>query len=68
MKLENLLKQYRKDHALTQEEMAEKIGINRCLYNQIEKGKTKVSSKTIQKVAKALYLKPGYIVDMLKGE
>ena len=68
MKLENLLKQYRKDHALTQEEMAEKIGINRCLYNQIEKGKTKVRSKTIEKVAKALYLKPGNIVDMLKGE
>lgn len=68
MKLSDLLKRYRMDHALTQEEMAAKIGINRCLYNQIEKGKTKVSNKTIQKVAKALYLKPGYIVDMLKGE
>lgn len=68
MKLSDLLKRYRMDHALTQEEMAEKIGINRCLYNQIEKGKTKVSSRTIKKIAKALCLKPGIIVDMLKGE
>lgn len=68
MKLNELLKKYRQDHALTQEQMAEKIGINRCLYNQIENGKQDISSRTIQKIAKALSIKPDYIVDMIKGE
>ena len=68
MKLSELLKKYRKDHALTQEQTAAVIGINRCLYNQIEKGKTDISGRTIQKIAKALNTKPNYIVDMLKGE
>ena len=68
MKLKDLLKKYRKDHALTQEQLAKLIGINRCLCNQIEKGKTDIGNSTIQKIAKALNIKPNYIVDMLKGE
>ena len=68
MKLNELLRQYRKDHALSQEEMANQIGINRCLYNQIEKGKTSISGRTIKKIANTLNTKPSYIVDMLKGE
>ena len=68
MKLKYLLKKYRKDRALTQEQAAAVIGINRCLYNQIEKGKTDIGNRTIQKIAKALNIKPNYIVDMLKGE
>lgn len=68
MKLKDLLKKYRQDHALTQEQTAAVIGINRCLYNQIEKGKTNIGNRTIQKIAKALNIKPNYIVDMLKGE
>ena len=68
MKLKDLLKKYRQDHALTQEQAAAVIGINRCLYNQIEKGKTDIGNRTIQKIAKALNIKPNYIVDMLKGE
>lgn len=68
MKLKDLLRNYRNDHALTQEQAAAVIGINRCLYNQIEKGKTNIGNRTIQKIAKALNIKPNYIVDMLKGE
>ena len=68
MKLNELLIKYRKDHALTQDQVAAIIGINRCLYNQIEKGKTGISGRTIQKIAKTLNIKPDYIVDMLKGE
>ena len=68
MKLEDLLIKYRKDHALTQHEVAAKLGINRCLYNQIENGKKAISSRTIQKIAKLLNLKPENIVDMMKGE
>jgi len=68
MKVSDLLKTYRKDHALTQWEMAAKLDINRCLYNQIENGKKSISSRTIQKIAKLLNLKPNYVVEMLKGE
>lgn len=68
MRLKELLKEYRKNHAFSQKEMAEIIGINRCLYNQIEKGKTSISGRTIKKIANTLNTKPSYIVDMLKGE
>ena len=68
MKLADLLVKYRKDHALTQYEVAAKLGINRCLYNQIENGKKAISGRTIQKIARLLNLKPENIVDMMKGE
>lgn len=68
MRLETLLKNYRKDHALTQDQLANIIGINRCLYCQIENGKTDIGNSTIQKIAKSLKIAPNYIVDLLKGE
>ena len=68
MKLKDLLKRYRLDRALTQEQMSNLIGINRCLYNQIENGKTDISSRTIQKIAKVLKITPDTIVDLIKGE
>lgn len=68
MKLHELLKKYRKDQALTQEQMAYKIGINRCLYNQMENGKKDIGLSTIQKVAKILKVDPSMITEILKGE
>ena len=68
MRLHELLKQYRKDQALTQEQMAYKIGINRCLYNQIEKGKKDIGVSTIQKIAKVLKMNPTQVTEMIKGE
>ena len=68
MKLHELLKKYRKDQALTQEQMAYRIGINRCLYNQIENGKTDIGVTTIQKIAKVLKIDPSRITEILKGE
>ena len=68
MRLETLLKNYRKDHALTQDQMATIIGINRSLYCSIENGKTDIGSSTIQKIAKSLKIAPNHIVDLLKGE
>ena len=68
MRLYELLKKYRMDQALTQEQMAYKIGINRCLYNRLENGETKVGAKTIQKVAKVLKIDPSQVKDLLKGE
>lgn len=68
MKLKDLLRRYRMDHALTQEQIAKLIGINRCLYNQIENGKTDISNRTIQKIAKVLKITPDTIVDLIKGE
>ena len=68
MKLNELLQRYRRDQALTQEQMAFKIGINRCLYNRLEKGETNVSAKTIQKIAETLKIDPSQITELLKGE
>ena len=68
MKLGELLKKYRNDSALTQSQMAFKIGINRCLYSQLENGKKDISNGTIQKIAKVLKLQPSSVVDLLKGE
>lgn len=67
VKLKDLLKKYRTDHALTQEELAQRIGINRCLYSQIENGKRNIGSKTKQKIAKLLNIAPEYIVEMLNN-
>lgn len=66
--LGKLLKKYRNDQALTQQQMAVKIGINRCLYTQIENGKKNISNTTIQKIAYVLKMNPSSIVDLLKGE
>lgn len=68
MELKDLLKKYRCDHALTQNDIAWKIGINRSLYNQIENGKKDIGSRTIQKIAKVLKITPDNVVDLLKGE
>lgn len=68
MELKDLLKEYRSDHALTQTDMAWKIGINRCLYNQLENGKKDIGNRTIQKIAKVLKIAPNNVVDLLKGE
>lgn len=70
MKIElgELLKKYRNDQALTQQQMAARIGINRCLYTQIENGKKNISNTTIQKIAYVLKMNPSSIVDLLKGE
>lgn len=68
MELKDLLKKYRNDHALTQSDMAWKVGINRSLYNQIENGKEDIGNRTIQKIAKLLKVAPDNIVELLKGE
>lgn len=66
MKLNEILIQLRKHKALTQEQMANVIGINRCLYCQLEKGKTDVGNSTIQKLAKYLHLQNEQVVEILK--
>lgn len=68
MELKDFLKKYRNDHAYTQQQMAFKIGINRSLYNQIEKGKTDIGNNTIQKISKVLKVEPTTVVDLIKGE
>lgn len=68
MELAELLRKRRADQALTQEQMAFRVGINRSLYTQIENGKKDISNKTIQKLAKTLKVEPSAIVEMIKGE
>lgn len=49
----NILKR-RKEAGLSQEEMAEKIGISRTAYRNIETGKTRLISRTAEKMASIL--------------
>ncbi|MBO8456055.1 MAG: helix-turn-helix transcriptional regulator [Bacteroidetes bacterium] len=49
----NILK-HRKEAGLSQEEMAEKIGISRTAYRNIETGKTRLISRNAEKMASIL--------------
>lgn len=66
MKLNELLIKWRNNQALTQEQMAFRIGINRCLYCQIENGKTDFGKSTIQKIAKLLKITNEQVVELIK--
>lgn len=66
MKLNEILTKWRNSQALTQSQMAEKIGINRCLYCQIENGKTDIGNRTIQKIAKVLHISNEQVVELIK--
>lgn len=52
--MKNYLKWIRNYHELTREEMANKLNLNRDVYNGIERGDRPVSTKTIKKL-KALF-------------
>lgn len=47
------LKVLRAKHGLTKQEMAEKIGVNRSCYGQIENGKRKCSTAFLAKLQSA---------------
>ncbi|MTI61981.1 MAG: helix-turn-helix transcriptional regulator [Firmicutes bacterium] len=48
------LRTRRKELNLTQQEVADKVGIHRATYTNIENGKANPSFKTMQKIKKAL--------------
>ncbi len=53
----NILRRYRQEHGLTQEEMAKRIGIKYSLYKSIEEGKIVPDIKTAKKIERALGVK-----------
>lgn len=53
----NRLKRFRGQVKLTQEELAEKIGLSRDFIALLETGRRRPSVKTIQKLSKALHVK-----------
>ncbi len=50
------LKKYREERKLTQQDMAELLGMSRVNYNCIENGSTKLISDNIEKLANAINL------------
>ncbi len=50
------LKTLRKEKGLSQEELAERSGLNRPYISGIEKGKRNVSIETVEKLSQALYV------------
>lgn len=57
------IEKYRKQKGLTQEELAEKAGLNRSYFWDIENGRN-ISIKTAYKLAKALNIKLSELFDL----
>jgi transcriptional regulator with XRE-family HTH domain len=53
-KLGNYLRKARKEAGLSQEEFADKIGINRTYYGNLERGENGASIDKLQKISKVL--------------
>ena len=67
--LENLgrnLKKYRKECNLTQEQLAEKVGIHPTYVGKLEAGKNNPSVKILFKISRALKIKLSKVFDFDK--
>ena len=67
--MDNNFKLLRKSQGLTQEALAEKIGVNPITVSQWERGKYSPTASNVPKVAKALGITPDcfIIVNVLKS-
>lgn len=54
--MENILEQKRKERGLTQQDMADKIGVSRQYYNELENKKRQPSVTAAKKIAQILGL------------
>ena len=63
--LQEYLKNYRKKHGYSQNEMAKVIGTNQGYYSMIESGRRKPGFKLIKKLAMACNVTPEFIVSLL---
>ncbi len=54
MNIPTAIKKFRKDKALSQQQVADAIKMNRVQYTRIETGKAEVTTSTLQKIAKVL--------------
>lgn len=62
-KFGNRLKALRKEKGLSQEELAERSGLNRPYISGIEKGKRNVSLEVMEKLAEALGVGMGELIE-----
>ena len=64
--LENLgknIKRYRQEQGLTQEKLAEKVGVHQTYIGKLEIGKINASTKLLFKISRALKIKLSNIFD-----
>ena len=66
--LGEFLKAYRVSHALTQEQFAKHIGINRTRYVLAETGKSRPGIRTVGLIAKATKKSPAYIAALIENK
>jgi len=57
------IKNYRSDRGLTQEDLAEKVGVSRVYIGYVEQGRNTPSLEVLEKIAKSLKVDVG---DLLK--
>lgn len=62
MKLENILKDLRKENKYTQEDIAKKIGITKSAYGYYEQGKTVPDAHTLSKLASIFGVSTDYLL------
>ena len=66
VRMGQILRERREEYCLTQERLAEFVGIPPALYGQIERGERRVELETLVRLAEALRLSVDLLVD-LKG-
>ena len=64
----NYIKERRSNLGLTQEEVAEKLGISQVAYGRYELGMREPNFSLILKISEVLDFKPGEFFDNYKGE
>lgn len=57
------IKEYRHEKGLTQEDLAEKVGVSRVYVGYVEQGRNTPSIEILGKIAKALRVKLSDLVD-----
>lgn len=58
---------FRKDNHLTQEQMAEKLGMSKNGYAKLERGESKMTFEHLENIAQAFGIDDGVLFKMLRG-
>lgn len=57
------IKKYRNDRGLTQEDLAEKVGVSRVYIGYVEQGRNTPSLEILEKISKALKVRVSDIIE-----
>ena len=60
--LQKKIRKYRNEAGLTQEELADKVGISRAYMGYIEQGRNMPSLEVLEKIARILKVKPSFLI------